>query len=243
MKHELSVAKRTVQMLQRQETLQCHLDPNWVEADNDHILAAVIELGEMCDWLGYKWWKHVEFNVTSYEQAQLELVDVWHFVMNKALTHTSPEAYIDFGIGMQKAFEALDDPNCERVDILFNKEHRAEYTSLVKHCMTLLLSGTVDLYILACLSVNIGLDFDTLYGKYMAKSTLNLFRWNNGYGNGTYRKIWYSVYSTYTLEDNEVMLAIIAAKEFDSYEELYTLLGVAYAHDETMRQIQEEVRI
>lgn len=53
------------------------------------------------------------------------------------------------------------------------------------------------------------MDVDMLFKLYLGKNTLNAFRQQNGYNNGTYKKVWNG------LEDNQVLLNILNNTELD----------------------------
>ena len=62
----------------------------------------------------------------------------------------------------------------------------------------------------------------TFYSIYLAKNTLNKFRSDNGYADGTYSKIWDGV------EDNIVVLGIMKNNPELTMDELYSELFKAY---------------
>lgn len=65
------------------------------------------------------------------------------------------------------------------------------------------------------------LDFNTV-GYYFGKNALNQFRQDNGYKEGTYKKIWKGK------EDNVVMIEIISTIENPTLEKIYSELEKAY---------------
>ena len=66
--------------------LQCQLNeelvPNWLERNLRFENAIIVEVAELIDCLGYKWWKHQEIDEAN---ARVEIVDIWHFVMSYVL--------------------------------------------------------------------------------------------------------------------------------------------------------------
>ena len=70
------------------------------------------------------------------------------------------------------------------------------------------------------------LTFDELYGTYVAKNVLNVFRQANGYGSGEYRKIWGG------REDNQHLSELVGTLDTgaDSFpEDLAAALASRYA--------------
>ena len=71
------------------------------------------------------------------------------------------------------------------------------------------------------MSLKCGVNLKILYKFYIAKNVLNQFRQDNGYKDGSYKKVWGEK------EDNEVMLDILS-KEDLSAKKLYVELNKAY---------------
>ena len=73
--------------------------------------------------------------------------------------------------------------------------------------------------------LNCGADFNTLYRNYVGKNVLNLFRQENGYKDGTYKKIWNGE------EDNEVLARLMLDMNSDSdsfVTEVHKILELNY---------------
>jgi hypothetical protein len=72
------------------------------------------------------------------------------------------------------------------------------------------------MYELAELTTAAGMSFQKMYDMYMGKLILNIFRQENGYKEGTYRKQWYASLASGMseadidyLEDNQVLTEIM----------------------------------
>ena len=70
-------------------------------------------------------------------------------------------------------------------------------------------------------AIKCGVSLDILFAKYIGKNVLNKFRQNNGYKEGSYRKIWGD------LEDNEVLIEVLS-KGAVSANEIYEQLQKIY---------------
>ena len=81
MKTSLSLQQASV-MLQLQCDMNAKVDADWVQAAYPYLRAVVIEAAEAIEHHGWKWWK----KQTHYlPQLQMELVDIWHFLLSEVL--------------------------------------------------------------------------------------------------------------------------------------------------------------
>ena len=71
------------------------------------------------------------------------------------------------------------------------------------------------------MSLKCGVNLYSLYECYIAKNVLNRFRQNNGYKEGSYKKIWNG------REDNEVMSEILS-NGVSKIDEIYAALEREY---------------
>ena len=71
------------------------------------------------------------------------------------------------------------------------------------------------------MSLKCGVNLYSLYECYIAKNVLNRFRQNNGYKEGSYKKIWNGH------EDNEVMSEILS-NGVSKIDEIYAALEREY---------------
>jgi len=198
------------EMLTMQNALQTKLHPQWKQQPWDQAQAIIVETGELLDALGFKWWKHSEID---YDNVRIELIDIWHFMMNCYLIDGIEKdivADIQDAVEHSYTYEDLDNS-----DVCINlKEFLAAGLS----------DGVwrIDLFLAICLVY--GMDLKEIYWVYMIKNTLNMFRWNNGYLEGTYKKDWNGC------EDNAVMMEIYGANKDMTFKELYKKLEWHYAN-------------
>ena len=78
----------------------------------------------------------------------------------------------------------------------------------------------IEQFFRACKSA--GLSFSWLQKLYIGKNCLNQFRQDNGYKEGTYKKVWNGS------EDNVVMVELLKTIEDVSFDELYEQLKLKY---------------
>ncbi len=183
-------------MLTLQNDMNSKVNPNWAHANNDWMLAAMIETVEAIDHHGWKWWKKQEPDM---KQLQMELVDVWHFALS---------AYI---VGYKDRTLLLADEIEKIISI--------ESKSLMYTDNTLLQNLRLHVKFMANDEFNLGLFLTTLkqsgmtqedlYKKYIGKNVLNFFRQDNGYKEGTYQKMWGE------REDNEHLESLLFVLNLD----------------------------
>ena len=184
-----------------------------------------MESAELIDSFNWKHWKDIN-KATDWENATIEIIDIWHFVMSLLLEEykTTDRGNID-----KLVAAVVDVHGFER----FSKEPEnrdnadtMEVINDVESIMHITTASQIDLFdgLLKdyfAMSLKCGVNLKILYKFYIAKNVLNQFRQDNGYKEGTYKKVWG------TKEDNEIMLEIMAENTL-SADELYKELNKAY---------------
>ena len=74
--------QQTTTMLSLQAAMNAKVDPNWVSARYPYMRAVVIEAAEAIEHHGWKWWKKQDKDLA---QLQMELIDIWHFLLSEIL--------------------------------------------------------------------------------------------------------------------------------------------------------------
>jgi len=195
------------QMLTMQDAMNSRVSDTWRNNNYEWYRAIWVECAEMLDHHGWKWWKHQEIEVA---QVQLELVDIFHFglslrLMSGALVSdianelavelTQKTAETDFKIALENLAAAA----------VSNKKFDA---IALADCMRLM-----------------NMDLDELFRQYVGKNTLNFFRQDHGYQEGTYIKVWHGE------EDNEVLAKLVSTLDpssTDFQQQLYAALEAKY---------------
>jgi dimeric dUTPase (all-alpha-NTP-PPase superfamily) len=184
-----------------------------------------MECAELIDSFNWKHWKDIDKDI-DWENATIEVVDIWHFVMSLML-----EDYKVNGRG------DLDSLVNDIIDIqgfeLFTKEPHGrdsvDSMALINDIESIMnLTTSYDMKIhegllkeYFSLALKCGVNLKSLYKYYVAKNILNKFRQDNGYKEGTYKKVWNGK------EDNEVMLGILNDESLGA-DMLYKELDKAY---------------
>ena len=222
---------RVLQMLQLQQQLNDATNgENWEQGVTKQGKAInwkrciYMECAEMIDSFAWKHWKSIH-QEPDWANLQIEVVDVWHFVMSLALQEyrnnfmgsledlaaniSRMDAYVALDAGMN-AFSAPDSL-MEKIEEVMADTLKRDGFDLQK-----LLE---DFFELTRMS---SLDLTALYRLYVGKNILNRFRQDHGYKEGSYIKEWNGV------EDNVVMKRIWEERGELTPEGLYEELEKHY---------------
>ncbi len=184
-----------------------------------------MECAEMVDSFSWKHWKSID-KEPDWANHQIEVVDVWHFIMSLAIENYSQNFKggvedLSLTISQLKSFSALD---VQSKRFAFQDEVIAKVENIIrlsidqeKLQLESLISEFFDLVVMS------GLDLETLYRLYIGKNILNQFRQDHGYKDGSYVKVWNGE------EDNVVMKRIWEENGDIKPESLYKELTKAYS--------------
>ncbi|MBA6263253.1 MAG: dimeric dUTPase (all-alpha-NTP-PPase superfamily) [Colwellia sp.] len=205
---ENSAAQNQIkQMLTMQNAMNSRVSETWQENGYEWYRAIWVECAEMLDHHGWKWWKHQEIDVA---QVQLELVDIFHFGLSlRLMTGATVENITD-----TLAIELTQ--SSDEKDFKIALEHLASAAVTNKSFDAIALADCMRL---------MNMDLDELFRQYVGKNTLNFFRQDHGYKEGTYIKVWHGE------EDNEVLAKLVNtldAGASDFQQQLYAALEAKY---------------
>ena len=172
-----------------------------------------MEAAEAIDSFNWKHWKDIEAE-HDWENARVELVDIWHFIMSEGI-HIGDSRYAEAFLEIVPEKEPNGDKLIEIIERLLAASAQScvdheynRYHEVVNHFFSAI--------------KEIGMDIDDLYKRYVVKNQLNQFRQDHGYKNGTYIKIWGDV------EDNVIAFQIMEDQPEISPEVLYQELESKY---------------
>lgn len=200
--------KKIEHMMQLQDEMNTVVHPQWKEQSFEWNRAAWIECAELMDHIGWKWWKKQEPNI---EQAKLELVDIWHFILSECLT---------LNYNAKQVMTAMKDIGEHKNGVTLSLSAIEELARCLLHYD---IYQTVSTFSYCC--DKLSLSFDDLYKLYIGKNVLNKFRQANGYNQGTYIKIWFGK------EDNDYLyglLGLLDENHENFMESIEKTLTVAY---------------
>lgn len=183
----------------------------WSSQNLDWRLAITQESAELTDSFDWKWWKHM---IVDTENAKIEIVDIWHFVLSMMIEEDTPLDEM-----LQVKFETLTKSGESKTNSDTIK-HIKNITKVAANNKPALDIADAVLMVAG----KIGMSFEDIAKLYFGKAVLNNFRQLHGYSEGSYTKIWNDV------EDNVVMQQISDTLSYDdTFEEnLLNLLTETY---------------
>lgn len=183
----------------------------------------LLESAELIESYPWKHWKNIDAPADK-ENIKIEVVDIWHFVMSEILrinTIKSDKTLEDLveEINSLSNFLTLQNPANEIAD-----DHFEQITNIESFIKTLFNEEEWKDMTNSYFSIvsQSGLNLDSLYQLYIGKNILNKFRQDNGYKDGSYKKIWDGK------EDNVVMQEILFNDSNITPECLYDELKKIY---------------
>lgn len=182
-------------MLDLQSEVNSLIDADWQKKRFPFLRAVLVEGVEGMDHHGWKWWKS---QTKDLGQLQMELVDIWHFLLSEQLirhgdSQSAASAILnDLDSGNEVAFDG----------IIFNLE-KMDTIELFELLIGMSAVRKMNLSVFNALLVACEMTWDAVLKQYLGKNVLNIFRQQNGYKEGTYVKIWGKK------EDNEVLVDIL----------------------------------
>lgn len=208
-------------MFQLQAAMNYRVDPNWTDARYPYLRAVVVEAAEAIEHHGWKWWKQQHRDLG---QLQMELVDIWHFLLSEILLRNGGDED-KARLYLEAAYERQSPTRRLQFDGQEYSLEELELLDLLQALIGTAAAGRVELGLFAEIMSGCELDWPELYKQYVSKNVLNFFRQDHGYQEGTYRKNWNG------REDNEVLVEVMAtldAEDPSFKDSLYALLEAAY---------------
>ncbi|OCL82852.1 dUTP diphosphatase [Arcobacter porcinus] len=178
-----------------------------------------MEAAELIDSTPWKHWKSINAE-PDYNNIQVELVDIWHFLMSYILQETNVPKAVSLASShcIYEANQEID------IKILIKEVEKLSYLALAISTKNMpSFSGIerfLEQFFIVCKRA--GLSFVWLQKLYIGKNCLNQFRQDNGYKEGTYIKNWNEK------EDNVVMLELLKNLESVNFDSLYKELQIEY---------------
>lgn len=204
-------------MLKLQDQMNARVNADWLTVKSPFLRAVVVEACEAIEHHGWKWWKKQHCDLP---QLQMELVDIWHFVLSAVLIEQH---------GDQVKARTRVMTEIAGHEVAFDGRHYvfAELDLLSKLELLIGLSAAkrINIGLFSALLSDCQMDWTTLYTQYIGKNVLNFFRQDHGYKEGSYIKVWQEK------EDNEHLVEILSeldAAAADFQDQLYQALNRRY---------------
>ena len=178
-------------MLEMQNAMNTKVHTEWFNQGFEWYRAIWVECAEMLDHYGWKWWKK---QTPDTEQVILELVDIFHF-----------------GLSLRIDGETSYQELAEQLTAELEKPTQADdfKQTLELLAASAVANKTFDAAAFAGCMAQIGMDIDDLYRGYVGKNTLNFFRQDHGYKDGSYIKVWNGQ------EDNEHLVEVVKSLDIN----------------------------
>ena len=186
-------------MLSLQMSMNAKVDPDWIAARYPYLRAVAIEGAEAIEHHGWKWWKKQEKDLP---QLQMELIDIWHFVLSEILLRNSGNV----GVSLAALTMLLDSAKTQTIIDFDGQQYSIRELDLLAKLELLIALSVVrriELGLFQSIMSDCKISWIDLYRQYVGKNVLNMFRQDHGYKDGTYQKIWNG------REDNEYLVEII----------------------------------
>jgi len=208
-------------MLSLQESMNSKVDPDWIKARYPYLRAVAIEGSEAIEHHGWKWWKKQDKDLA---QLQMELIDIWHFLLSEILLRHDgdQEKALSSLLGALSKVKEQDVINFDGQKIQVNS---CDLVSKLELLIATAISRRIELALFGAIMMDCELSWTDLYSQYVGKNVLNMFRQDNGYKEGTYKKIWDGK------EDNEHLVDILISLDPNKNkfkDQIYSALQKAY---------------
>ncbi|MBL4820203.1 MAG: dUTP diphosphatase [Gammaproteobacteria bacterium] len=213
--------KQATAMLSLQHGMNSKVDSNWLTTRYPYLRAVVIEGAEAIEHHGWKWWKHQEHDRS---QLQMELIDIWHFMLSELLLETEGR----LAQACTSLLQGLDSPEDHQILEFDGKSYPIHNLNLISKLELLIgtsVARRIELGLFEAIMADCDMDWNELFRQYVGKNVLNFFRQDNGYKQGNYRKIWDGK------EDNEHLVEILErldARDDQFQDNLYAALSSRY---------------
>jgi hypothetical protein len=199
-------------MLSMQGAMNSKVDPNWVSARHPYLRAIVIEGAEAIEHHGWKWWKKQDKDLP---QLQMELIDIWHFILSEILLNNDGNEAELHNLHERKISFDSEDYSLNAMDLI----QKLELLIAVS------VSKRIELALFESIMIDCKINWTELYCQYVGKNVLNFFRQDHGYKEGTYKKVWDG------REDNEYLVEIMGTLSPNAstlQDEIYSALKQYY---------------
>lgn len=199
-------SKKFAVMIDLQDRLNSVINPEWKSANYPWHCAIMVEGVEALEHYGWKWWKK---QTPDLAQARIELMDIFHFALSRAIELYGKEGAVEIlqrNLTTDLTFAGV--PAAKKIEYLISE-------AATHHA--------VNYYAFRGLMNDFELSPEQLYTMYVGKNVLNMFRQANGYKEGTYIKTWFGH------EDNIVLDKVLAINPDMTPDELLAELAQVYA--------------
>jgi hypothetical protein len=217
---------KMLKCLQLQDEINKRINKKWTKerTEEDFFRAIWLETAELMEELPWKWWKRVE---TDYDNLQIEVVDIFHFLLSLILLKhykvDKKDLYRDYvDIAISLFFYGLENSKKLSINELIVKTETLVKQALSGNDMGLILTfAEIVNTVFEDRSLKTHFEakeqatalqspendarhpFNQMYMLYIGKNILNRIRQEKGYKTGVYKKVING------LEDNKYLTQVI----------------------------------
>jgi hypothetical protein len=176
------------------------VDPQWLSRGNRWSRAILVEGVELLEHYGrWKWWKKQNAQ-PDLGQCRLELVDIWHFALSWYMERFGSTDAADWVLN-EAVMRRIEHAEARAATLVASDE---AFNTEVEALVGAAADGRFDADAFFALCAFVQMPFEALYGQYLGKNVLHVFRQHYGYKTGRYVKDWNGV------EDNVVLEEVMA---------------------------------
>ncbi len=199
--------------------LAWELGVNKFDKEINWLRCIYMEVAELIDSTPWKHWKNIGADC-DIDNIQIELVDIWHFVMSYVLQEKNIPKAVQL-IGTSAGYVAETKLDYKQI---ITESEKLSYIALTLQINNITTNEAIKQLVdqfFSCCKVA-GLSQEWLNKLYIGKNCLNKFRQDHGYKEGTYKKEWNGK------EDNVCMMETLKLMDEANFDELYTKLEDIY---------------
>lgn len=219
---KVEAAKAFTGMAKLQDDMNAKVNPSWRHARYPFYRALWTELGEASDYIQWAWWKNVGdkifTNETQRRHCFMELADALHFGISMELSEYASAAdtpETDRTIEHSHVGHSLAEALNHAMTRVVLRDSVTLMSAIEWVAQEALSEKTFNASYLFAAAYRAGMGEYGLIAYYHGKNILNVFRQDNGYKQGTYRKNWGTAQAP--AEDNEELAEII-----EDYRRIWT---------------------
>ena len=158
-------------MLTLQSSMNAKVDPNWVTARYPYLRAVAIEGAEAIEHHGWKWWKKQDKDLA---QLQMELVDIWHFILSEILLRNGQSQ----AAPLNHLLNALKQANNQQYIEFDNATYILKELDLITKLELLIaisIARRIELAVFESIMHDCKLSWTELFCQYVGKNVLRKF--------------------------------------------------------------------
>ncbi|MAO39462.1 MAG: dUTP diphosphatase [Gammaproteobacteria bacterium] len=203
--HDTLSPRQARTMLELQTAMNSKVDPDWLNAGYPYLRAVLVEASEAIEHHGWKWWKKQTLDLP---QLQMEVIDIWHFLMSEVLLRAKGD--------LETSLTQIIQPTNSDSLLFDGREWQLGGLSLLEKLELLTATAAarrIELPLFEHIMRDCEMSWNELFRQYVGKNVLNFFRQDHGYKQGSYQKLWHG------REDNEHLVEVMGglSAETDDY--------------------------